>query len=285
MSNNQIYDAAHSNDSWFLRFIKGIFIGSGFIVPGVSGGALAAVFGLYEQIIRFLANITKDFVKNVVYFIPVGLGGLAGLVLFSWGVSFFLENYETIVLWFFVGAIVGTLPALWRQAGEQGRSQKDIIISVVTFILGFILLQFGASFFTGSVGANFFTWMICGFLIALGILVPGLSPSNFILYMGLYEQMSDGFKTLDLSIIIPIAIGGALTIFGLAKFFEKIFERHYSPFFHFIFGIVIASTLMIIPIGDAYAGFGFMQYALCVLMLALGTWVGWWMTNLEEKYK
>ena len=44
MSNNQIYDAAHSNDSWFLRFIKGIFIGSGFIVPGVSGGALAAVF-------------------------------------------------------------------------------------------------------------------------------------------------------------------------------------------------------------------------------------------------
>lgn len=48
---------------WILRFIKGIFIGSGFILPGVSGGALAAVFGVYERIISFLAHITRDFKK------------------------------------------------------------------------------------------------------------------------------------------------------------------------------------------------------------------------------
>ena len=46
---------------WFLRFVKGMFIGSGFILPGVSGGALAAIFGIYERIISFLAHITKDF--------------------------------------------------------------------------------------------------------------------------------------------------------------------------------------------------------------------------------
>ncbi len=275
----------HTHDSWFLRFIKGIFIGSGFIVPGISGGALAAVFNLYEPIIRFLANITHDFINNVIFFIPVGLGGLTGLVLFSWGVSFFLSNYATIVLWFFVGAIVGTLPALWKQAGAEGRTQRDLLIALITFILGFLLLRFGATLFSGSVDANFFTWMLCGFLIALGILVPGLSPSNFILYMGLYEQMSDGFKTLDFSVIIPIAIGGIITIFGLAKFFEKIFERYYSPFFHFIFGIVLASTLMIVPTGEAYAGFGLIQYLLCFVMLVLGAAVGWWMTNLEESYK
>lgn len=285
MSKHQINDAAHANDSWLLRFVKGIFIGSGFIVPGISGGALAAVFGLYEPIIRFLANITKNFIENVQYFLPVGLGGLAGLVGFSWGVSFFLGNFETIVLWFFVGAILGTLPALWQQAGQEGRQTKDIVISVITFILGFILLQFGAKFFTGAVDANFITWMICGFLIALGILVPGLSPSNFILYMGMYEKMSDGFKTLDLAVVIPIAIGGILTIFGLAKVFEKVFEHHYSPFFHFIFGIVIASTMMIVPVGKAYANFTVMQYLLCGIMLILGTALGWWMTNLEEKYK
>ena len=68
---------------WLLRFVKGIFIGSGFILPGVSGGALAAVFGVYERIISFLAHLTRDFKKNVRFFIPLGLGGIAGVFLFS----------------------------------------------------------------------------------------------------------------------------------------------------------------------------------------------------------
>ena len=54
---------------WFLRFVKGMFIGSGFILPGVSGGALAAIFGIYERIISFLAHITKDFKENVRFFL------------------------------------------------------------------------------------------------------------------------------------------------------------------------------------------------------------------------
>ena len=62
-----------NKSDWFLRFIKGMFIGSGFILPGVSGGALAAVFGIYERIISFLAHITKNFKENVLFFIPVGL--------------------------------------------------------------------------------------------------------------------------------------------------------------------------------------------------------------------
>ncbi len=68
----------------FLYRFLGILIGSGFIVPGVSGGALAAIFGIYERIIGFLANLTKNFKENILYFIPAGLGG-AGIVLFLSG--------------------------------------------------------------------------------------------------------------------------------------------------------------------------------------------------------
>lgn len=99
-------DKQKKND-WFLRFIKGMFIGSGFILPGVSGGALAAIFGLYERMIAFLANVTKDFKKNVLFFLPVGIGALAGIVVLSFGVSYLLGNFETIILWFFIGCIVG----------------------------------------------------------------------------------------------------------------------------------------------------------------------------------
>lgn len=272
-----------TSQNWILRFVKGMFIGSGFILPGVSGGALAAIFGIYERIIRFLANITKNFKDNVLFFIPVGLGALTGIVILSFGVSFLLGNFETIILWFFVGCIVGTAPSLWKEAGKQGRSQKDYLILGVSFLLGLVLLYLGKQSFSGAIEPSFIAWFISGALIALGILVPGLSPSNFIVYMGLYTAMADGFKTLDFSVIIPIGIGGLVTVLLLSKAIELIFERYYSYFFHFIVGIVLASTLMIIPVN--YVGFTVIEYLLCAVMLIMGTLLGKWMATLEEKYK
>lgn len=278
---NETHD--NSNQGWLLRFVKGMFIGSGFIIPGVSGGALAAIFGLYERIIRFLANITKNFKDNVIFFIPVGLGALASIVLLSFGISFVLENYETIVLWFFVGCIVGMVPSLWKEAGLEGRSQKDYMMAVVAFVFGIALIYFSNRSFGGQLPINFFSWVLCGALIALGVLVPGLSPSNFIVVFGLYQPLAEGFSRLDLSVLVPIAIGGLLTILLFSKIVEYIFEHYYSLFFHFIFGIVIASTIMIIPLN--YAGFGWLQYFMCFVMLVAGTALGWWMSRLEEKYK
>ncbi|MGO4927124.1 DUF368 domain-containing protein [Fundicoccus sp. Sow4_D5] len=272
-----------TSQNWILRFVKGMFIGSGFILPGVSGGALAAIFGIYERIIRFLANITKNFKDDVLFFIPVGLGALTGIVILSFGVSFLLGNFETIILWFFVGCIVGTAPSLWKEAGKQGRSQKDYLILGVSFLLGLVLLYLGKQSFSGAIEPSFIAWFISGALIALGILVPGLSPSNFIVYMGLYTAMADGFKTLDFSVIIPIGIGGLVTVLLLSKAIELIFERYYSYFFHFIVGIVLASTLMIIPVN--YVGFTVIEYLLCAVMLIMGTLLGKWMATLEEKYK
>ena len=138
----QTRTAMHSKKDrtdWILRFVKGMFIGSGFILPGVSGGALAAIFGIYERIISFLANITKNFKENVLFFIPVGLGALAGIVILSFGVSYLLGNYEIVIMWFFVGCIAGTIPALWREAGKEGRSQREIIILIISFLAGLSL--------------------------------------------------------------------------------------------------------------------------------------------------
>jgi len=201
---------------WLLRFVKGMFIGSGFILPGVSGGALAAIFGIYERIITFLAHITRNFKENVLYFLPVGLGGITGVFLLSFAVSFLLGNYETVILWFFVGCIVGTIPSLWKEAGKKGRTTRELIIFVVTFFAGWLFLWKGAELF-GTVDQNSFTWTIAGGLIGLGMIVPGLSPSNFLVYMGMYKDMSDGIKTLNFSILIPIAIGGLVTVLALSS--------------------------------------------------------------------
>ena len=267
---------------WWLRFIKGIFIGSGFILPGVSGGALAAVFGIYERIILFLANLTKNFKDNIRFFLPVGLGGLTGIFLLSFAVSFLLGSYETIILWFFVGCIVGTLPALWTEAGKKGRSGKDIVNMVLTFIVFLLFLSYGEQLFTTAIEQNIWTWLLAGGLIGLGMIVPGLSPSNFLIYLGMYKAMSDGIKNVDLSVIVPIGIGVVVCVLSLSKLVEFILKKAYSTLFHFILGVVFASTIMIVPVN--YVGINWMGLLACVVLFELGILLGWWMSDLEKRY-
>lgn len=269
-------------ENWILRFIKGMFIGSGFILPGVSGGALAAVFGIYERLISFLAHLTRDFRKNVLFFIPVGIGGVTGVFLLSFAVSFFLGTYETYILWLFVGCIIGTVPALWSQAGKKGRKGRHIIILAITFVVSLVFLFYGEGLFSGGVPQNFATWMLAGGLIGLGIIVPGLSPSNFLVYMGMYKSMADGIKTLDFMVILPIGLGGIACVLLLSKLMDYIFTKAYSGLFHFILGIVFASTLMIVPRDFNYLSSGTI---ICVIMCAAGAALGYWMSMLEKKYK
>ena len=66
------------------KIMKGMIISLGFLLPGVSGGALAAILGIYERLIRFLANIKHNFKSNVLFFLPIGIGGLLGIALFSY---------------------------------------------------------------------------------------------------------------------------------------------------------------------------------------------------------
>lgn len=268
--------------NWLLRFIKGIFIGSGFILPGVSGGALAAVFGVYEKIISFLAHITQNFKENFKFLLPLGLGGITGVFIFSFVLSFFLETYEVQILWLFIGCIVGTIPTLWKQAGVKGRESRHWITMAITFVAMLAFMYFGDTLFTDHIPQNFWTWILAGSLIGLGVIVPGLSPSNLLIYLGMYKAMADGIKSFDLMIILPIGIGGLLTLLLLSKVMESIFRKAYTGFFHFILGVVFASTLMIIPRNFNYISLGIIPIIICFI---IGIGVGLWMTNLETKYK
>ena len=82
----------------------------------VSGGVLAAILGIYERMLHFLAHIRQDFKKNFLFFLPVGIGGILGLVLLSRPLEWVLAHYQIIVLWGFAGAILGTLPSLFKKA-------------------------------------------------------------------------------------------------------------------------------------------------------------------------
>ncbi len=268
---------------WFFRFIKGMFIGTGAILPGVSGGALAAVFGIYERMISFIANITKDFKKNFFYFLPVGIGGVMGVFLLSFALSYFFEKAETQIIWFFIGCIIGILPALFKQATKKGKTSKHTMILIITAVLATTFLMIVERSLIGqSIPLNFFTWIMAGAIFGLGLIVPGLSPSNFLVFLGMYQPMTDGIKNLDWSVIIPMAIGGIAIIVLLSKLVNYIFKVAYAGLYHFIIGVVFASTIMIIPTDYNYlSSGGFVCLVACIIGIVLGLW----MNKLEETYK
>ncbi len=85
-------------------------------MPGVSGGVLAAILGIYERMLRFMAHLTKNFKRKSALFLPVGIGGIVGIGLLSKPLEWLLQNYQIVVLWGFAGAIIGTLPALAKES-------------------------------------------------------------------------------------------------------------------------------------------------------------------------
>ncbi len=267
---------------WILRLVKGIFIGSGFILPGVSGGALAAVFGIYERIISFLSNIFKDFKENVVFFIPVGLGMFAGVFLFSFVVSFMLGNAETYTLWFFIGCIVGMLPALFKQSAKKGRKPWHLFLVAAVCAVFFVLLKQLETIVAVDMPHNALTWLMAGGIIGLGVIVPGLSPSNLLVYMNLYKPMADGIKGLDLAVILPLALGALACVILLSKVMSYIFAKAYAVLYHCILGIVFASTLIIVPFNYNYLSVGGLW---CLIACAAGAVLALFMSKLEVKYK
>lgn len=273
---------------WFLRFVKGMFIGSGFILPGVSGGALAAVFGIYERLISFLANLKKDFKKNLLFFIPVGLGMAAGVFVLAFPIDFLLKSAQVYVMWFFIGCILGTLPALFKQASKKGWKYWHVGLLVVVCAGAYLLFRSLESAGAVTLSTGFFTWVLAGALIGLGVVVPGLSPSNLLMYLNmdqggpLYEGMTSGIKNLDFGVIIPLIIGVAVCVLLLSKLMDYIFSRAYAALYHAILGFVIASTLIIVPLNFNYISIGGL---ICLLVCGAGIVLALFMSRLEDKYK
>jgi len=265
--------------SWIIRFLKGIFIGSGFILPGISGGVLAAVFGLYERMINFLAAVRTDFKENFLYFLPVGLGGIFGIFIFSVALSFFLELAEVPLMWFFIGCIGGTVPQLWKQAGKFGRRKLHIFTLIASAVLAFALLVGIERAAAGVFAPSFGSWVFAGGLIGLVAIVPGLSAANLLIFFEMYEPMTAGIAALDLWVILPLAIGAIAAVLVFAKLMALLLKRAYGSMFHAIIGFVVASTVLIIPREFNYFSVGGL---ICAAALIAGVAVVQLLLRLER---
>ena len=231
---------------FIFRVLQGALIGLGAVLPGISGGVLSVIFGIYKPIMELLSNPFKNFKTHVPKLIPVIIGGVIGFLGVANILSFFLEKYPDPSVCVFIGLITGMLPSLVREAGEQGRSKGSYISMAVCMCVIFTLL-IGLQMTSIEVAPNFFWYLFCGFCLALSIIAPGMSFSTLLMPLGLYTPFIDGIGHFDMGILIPGGIGALVTVICLAKAVNALFDNYYSIAFHGIIGIVIAATVMIIP--------------------------------------
>ena len=101
----------------YLKYlISGAIIGVANIIPGVSGGTMAVILNIYDQLIASFSKFRKHWKQSLKLLIPIAIGAAAGIVAFSWLIKFLLEKFPLATTYFFIGLILGSIPMIFRRA-------------------------------------------------------------------------------------------------------------------------------------------------------------------------
>ena len=240
---------------FLFRVIQGALIGGGAILPGVSGGVLAVVFGIYQPMMAFLSRPFQTFKTYWKLFIPIMLGVGLGFWGFAKLVAWLFSGDSPYPLALFIGLILGTVPQLYKSAQKpqngvsltDSEKKNNLLALVISFValmafLFFISRQTSMQSIEPTVLWSFLSGLIWGF----SLVVPGLSSSSILLFIGIYTKLMAGVKDLNFSIIIPLFIGIAIVAFVFARFVDRLFEKRYGVASNAVVGLVAASTLAVI---------------------------------------
>ena len=175
----------------------------------------------------------------------------------------------------FAGLIFGTMPALFHKTvrGEERKAAAWVgfVLSLALSFTLFQVLDEGPKDAFLQPGPGLF--LFCGAVWGLSMLLPGLSSSSVLLFLGLYQPMAQGIGHLDLTVLLPMGAGFLLTILLLARLVSWLLERYYVGLTRVLLGFALASTLMILP--TSFAGPG--ALALSCLTFAGGFALAFWM--------
>ena len=238
--------------------IQGAIVGAGGIIPGVSGGILCVAFGLYMPLMQFFSDPIREIPKTWKKWMCVGIGGCIGLLRFAFALDAVFEASEAVAKSLFCGLILGTFPSLIRESKtppkgttprEYGKKGKTIAFTV-GFLFAMALFTFlayisGTTAFT--IEPNVYWFCLCGFIVGMGFVIPGLTSSTVLIFLGLLQPMLDGATHFDFAVIIPVGIGVGLAVLILARIMRFIFGKFYGAAFCSVIGAVLASAIVIIP--------------------------------------
>ena len=245
-----------------ILFIKGFIMGIANIIPGVSGGTLAIILGIYEDFIGALSHFFKNFKKNLIFILPVGIGMLASIATMSNVIDYSLNHFTVATVLFFVGLVVGGIPMLLGKV--KGKSDNKKIGNYIAFLITFSIVIFMAVaklIFSTDFAISLSNLSIVGFILLflVGILaagtmvIPGVSGSLVLMLIGYYEPVIKTIKNLvhfknvphNLLIIGVFGVGIVIGIVSIARLFEYLFKKHETITYFGVLGFIFASVIAI----------------------------------------
>lgn len=235
---------------YIVNFLKGLVIGIATLVPGVSGGTMAVILGVYDDLIHSIGSFFEDWKKHSILLLEIGLGAVTALVLFSRLLESVMKSQPFVMSFLFMGIICGGIPVLYRKSAAEKGSAKDLIFLLIGFI---IVLALGretdatTTMATGQSLVSVVFLLIAGIVMAVALILPGISGSFMLLTLGLYSVTLNAINNFNIPFLIPLGIGVVIGTLGTTKTIEKLLQKYPSKTYMLILGFVVGSLLPVFP--------------------------------------
>ena len=254
----------------------GAWIGGTMTVPGVSGGSMAMILGVYDRLIASVNGIfsrekRKD---SILFLIKFMLGAVVGLFLVSSLISGTLEKFPEPTRYFFLGAVAGGAPMIFRSAKIKKVSIPVILYPIVGIAAALLISLIPEGLFEMK-NDSFFAVLLSivvqllgGIVIAIALVLPGISVSQMLLVLGVYENLTGAVKALDIVTLIsfaPLVIGTLGGIFLTTGILEKLMKKHPTASYLIVFGFILGSLPELFP--GLPTGWNWIP---CILLAAVG---------------
>ena len=239
------------NDS--KNVLIGIVVGIASVLPGVSGGLIAILCGIYERLIEDLSDLRHKLFSDFRFLFTLGSGLVIGMLVCTIVLDYTLTAFKVACMAFFFGLILAQIPEVYSLSGhEKGDGVGPTQIVPFLFGLGVIVaLMFVDTTNTGvqpdehTIG-NMVMYCICGILLALSKIVPGISGASLLIALGLFDLTISSIAHLDFYFIIPVGIGLVIGVLGFAKIMNHCLKNYRTQTYFVVMGLTIGSLLIII---------------------------------------
>ncbi len=245
---------------YLLLIIKGMGMGAANVIPGVSGGTIALITGIFERLIDAIKSFDlkalqlllkgkiKDFLKHTDFFFVVAVFAGAFISIFSLAVllQYLFDNYPVQIWAFFFGLILASVFFVGRTI------EKWNLSVIITFILGTTIAVLISILTPASRNDSFIYLIICGVVAICSMILPGLSGSFVLLLMGNYELvMLEAVSEVKVKVLLPVAIGAVGGLIAFSHVLSWVYKKFKDQTIATLTGFILGSLMILWPWKEA----------------------------------
>ena len=237
-------------NSSMIIILKGMVVGGTMLVPGVSGGSMAMILGIYDRLVSSVSSFMKHKRESLTFLALFCLGGGLGMILFARPLLGLIERFPMPMMYFFLGAVAGGVPVILKEARVSAFSWSVPVWIAVGLAAVFAVGHLPSGLFQSEMeagAASALSLAGAGVVAAAALVLPGISVSYLFLVMGLYDELMRAISGLYLPFLLPLGIGLMAGVVLTTKILEKAMARYPQPTYLIILGFVLGSMAEVFP--------------------------------------